>query len=65
MPSVVAPLAKVTVPVGIAVPEPDAAFTVATSSMGAPCVALAAEAVRVTVTGAMMATLTDGDVDGP
>lgn len=49
LPSVVEPLAKVTVPVGKAVPEPDAAATVATSSMGAPFTALAAEAVRVTV----------------
>ena len=64
VPSVVEPLAKVTVPVGKAVPEPDAGATVATSSMGTPCRALAAEELRVIVTGAVIATVADDDVDG-
>ena len=49
LPSVVEPFAKVTVPVGKGMPEPADAATVATSSMGAPFTALAADAVRVTV----------------
>jgi hypothetical protein len=64
LPRVVEPLAKVTLPAGTAVSEPDAALTLATSSMGAPCMALAAEAVRVKVTLAVIATFTDDDFDG-
>jgi hypothetical protein len=49
VPSVVALLTKVTVPVGTAEPEPDTAATVATSSTGKPCVAVGADAVRARV----------------
>jgi hypothetical protein len=51
VPSVVAPLVYVTVPVGTAPPEPEVAVAVAISSTGKPCVEEVAEVVRAKALG--------------
>jgi hypothetical protein len=66
VPSVVAPLVNVTVPVGVELPKPEAAYRVATSSIGNPCVELDADAAKDNVVGtkaAVTVRVAEVDVD--